>query len=632
MPELSRFTVYLRDNDNLLIERLDNWTDLTAIRRFNRTGSWNLEVPKDQNVTRLITPQTGIIIQCDGETVFSGPGGVDFNETKNSIQMAGTCDNVLLETPARPTPSLNNGPYPDAYDVTTGVASTIMRSLVDRNIGPSAPSDWKIPTLILAADPLLGSTITARARFDPLQTLLYELASTPIATGLGFQILHKDIVGNAIEFSIYQPRDLSSDTIFSVELRTAEDYEHRYQTPPANYFIVGGGDAFGLDRTVVEGGDTTNIALVGRRVAQFVDRRGVESPSELTQELAELIAGAVTVDTINIIPNDVPSLPYKDTWDLGDLVTAVVEDTSYPRLIREIEYDFSPENGLIIKPLVADPFGSTDDVEARYASTLANRISNIERNFNVPNDSIIEDMLHPTMKWYPGDIKLSARSAAQSGWLLCDGSAVSRSTYSRLFSAIGTTYGVGDGSTTFNIPNSNDRYPVGKGSSHFLGPGGGSSSLSFPHTHSHSHGMNNHTHSSQAHTHPGSHSHGIGSHTHSLSNHTHDVNIGSFDSGGTNIDSVAVGHASLGSGATDHHHSIDPPNTSSSIPSNNTSGGGSGSTDSNTNAHAASYSGSPSGPSTNSTENDSAGASPSTASFDPLHVVYTYEIWTGVIP
>ena len=38
------------------------------------------------------------------------------------------------------------------------------------------------------------------------------------------------------------------------------------------------------------------------------------------------------------------------------------------------------------------------------------------------------------------------------GFLSCDGSAVSRSTYGALFTAIGTTYGVGDGSTTFNLP------------------------------------------------------------------------------------------------------------------------------------------------------------------------------------
>jgi len=43
-----------------------------------------------------------------------------------------------------------------------------------------------------------------------------------------------------------------------------------------------------------------------------------------------------------------------------------------------------------------------------------------------------------------------------AGWLLCDGSAVSRTTFSNLFAAIGVLYGVGDGSTTFNLPKFDD--------------------------------------------------------------------------------------------------------------------------------------------------------------------------------
>ena len=45
-----------------------------------------------------------------------------------------------------------------------------------------------------------------------------------------------------------------------------------------------------------------------------------------------------------------------------------------------------------------------------------------------------------------------AGAAAPTGWLLCQGQAVSRTTYAQLFSVIGTTYGSGDGSTTFNLP------------------------------------------------------------------------------------------------------------------------------------------------------------------------------------
>lgn len=52
-------------------------------------------------------------------------------------------------------------------------------------------------------------------------------------------------------------------------------------------------------------------------------------------------------------------------------------------------------------------------------------------------------------------------ATAPHNWLICDGSAVSRTTYSALFSVIGTTYGTGDGSTTFNLPNFTGKVGVG---------------------------------------------------------------------------------------------------------------------------------------------------------------------------
>jgi hypothetical protein len=64
-----------------------------------------------------------------------------------------------------------------------------------------------------------------------------------------------------------------------------------------------------------------------------------------------------------------------------------------------------------------------------------------------------------------GMLTMTAASTAASGWLLCNGSAISRTTYADLFAAIGTTYGVGNGSTTFNIPDLRGRVPVGTDSS-----------------------------------------------------------------------------------------------------------------------------------------------------------------------
>ena len=63
---------------------------------------------------------------------------------------------------------------------------------------------------------------------------------------------------------------------------------------------------------------------------------------------------------------------------------------------------------------------------------------------------------------------------APNGWLICDGSEVSREIYSKLFNAIGETYGAGDTETTFNLPNLSGRVVVGAGGSYELGDIGGS--------------------------------------------------------------------------------------------------------------------------------------------------------------
>ena len=77
-----------------------------------------------------------------------------------------------------------------------------------------------------------------------------------------------------------------------------------------------------------------------------------------------------------------------------------------------------------------------------------------------------------------GMIYMYAGSTAPSGYLICDGSAVSRTTYSALFSVIGTSYGSGDGSTTFNVPNMSGRISVGVSENYSLASVGGSENVS----------------------------------------------------------------------------------------------------------------------------------------------------------
>lgn len=110
-------------------------------------------------------------------------------------------------------------------------------------------------------------------------------------------------------------------------------------------------------------------------------------------------------------------------------------------------------------------------------------------------DTSIELNGHPIGGVITGSIQMYAGSTAPSGWLICDGSAVSRTTYADLFSVIGTTYGTGDGSTTFNIPNLKGKVPVGLDSSDTsfdtIGETGGEKThtLTYDEMPSHSHGV-----------------------------------------------------------------------------------------------------------------------------------------------
>jgi len=77
-----------------------------------------------------------------------------------------------------------------------------------------------------------------------------------------------------------------------------------------------------------------------------------------------------------------------------------------------------------------------------------------------------------------GAIKPWTKATAPAGYLLCDGSAVSRTTYADLFAVISTTYGVGDGSTTFNVPNLQGKMPQGyDGSTYNLAGTGGANTV-----------------------------------------------------------------------------------------------------------------------------------------------------------
>lgn len=83
-----------------------------------------------------------------------------------------------------------------------------------------------------------------------------------------------------------------------------------------------------------------------------------------------------------------------------------------------------------------------------------------------------------------GGLMMWPTATAPLGWLLCNGQAVSRTTYAALFALIGTAFGTGDGSTTFNLPDYRDRMPIGANTiAAIAGTGGSKDAVVVSHTH-----------------------------------------------------------------------------------------------------------------------------------------------------
>jgi microcystin-dependent protein len=72
-----------------------------------------------------------------------------------------------------------------------------------------------------------------------------------------------------------------------------------------------------------------------------------------------------------------------------------------------------------------------------------------------------------------GEIRMWTGDTPPDGWLIANGQAINRTQYADLFSVVGTKYGAGDGTTTFNLPNLSGKFPLGASSGHALATTGG---------------------------------------------------------------------------------------------------------------------------------------------------------------
>ncbi|WID42133.1 tail protein [Pseudomonas phage ZRG1] len=219
-----------------------------------------------------------------------------------------------------------------------------------------------------------------------------------------------------------------------------------------------------------------------------------------------------------------------DEWDDNPASpeTQIVLGTSYPAGTSILGVQNNPA-GAVPYPLIRD--NNLSDVPNKAAAR-----SELDVYSKAEAEAIVP----------PGAVIYFARNTAPSGWLKCNGAAISRTAYAKLFAAIGTVFGAGDGFTTFNLPDLRGEFVRGWDDGRGVDGGRAFGSFQAGMIQSHSHtggsasaGAHNHSGSAVA---GGSHNHsastgGGGSHAHSGTtsgggSHQHNLPAGSVAPGG----------------------------------------------------------------------------------------------------
>jgi hypothetical protein len=375
---------------NSSLERVAQITEqelvgFTVVLRFNNVGSWKAVLPANSfAASQLRQPGAGIIVTGPNGVIFTGPTTAakkvqTSDDPEGTWEIEGVDDSVLLlERLAYPDPSQPDaGLQTTAYDEITGPTSTVLYHFVDANLGPSAPVERQVPSLVLEADTALGSTITGKLRFEVLGSAFTKLAATD---GLGFDVKQQ---GDELVFAVYEPIDRSADIRLDVANNRLTSSEYTYQKPSVTRAIVAG-QGQGEQREILEVANTeseNSEISWGRRIEVFKDQRDAEDSALLEQAGLEILAqGGKTLEGISVKPSDDGLMRYGYDWNLGDKVSVVADQTTAVATVTEVAISVT-DAGIYVYATVGEPDIASDETRTNtIQNNQEDRISNLERN------------------------------------------------------------------------------------------------------------------------------------------------------------------------------------------------------------------------------------------------------------
>jgi microcystin-dependent protein len=334
-------------------------------------------------------------------------------------------------------------PAGHGYDTRTGSREEIARAWVTENaIAPADPLRAQYP-IKLGVQQGLGDTITEQTR---LKVLSDEVGRILDPEDLGWRI-ELDIQNASYLFKVYAGVDrtasqsINGRILFGMKYGNVAGYRKITDSSTAKTVAYVGGQGEGFERNIIEVFSET----AGRRKEAFIDARDTNEIPELTERGLQTLAEYAPVNGYEFEALN-RQFTYETEYDLGDFVTVVMDKNNYQDLQIQKISEIYEQGDIRIVP----EFGKPE-------RTIGQAINAVSKKLEVLEAATPPGIIPPA-----GTVVATAAINVPTGWLECAGQAVSRSTYADLFAAIGTVYGSGNGTTTYNLPNLKGRIPVGR--------------------------------------------------------------------------------------------------------------------------------------------------------------------------
>lgn len=303
--------------------------------RKNDVSTWSLTVNGNAKQWERFAEGWGVRISED-DFVLSGPAtSIEENTAADNrtktVTISGVSDaTVLQDSLIIPNPS--NPLAQTNVWTASGKAETVIRKLVNEQIGPSAPADYKIPFLRLEADGLRGKNVSVSERF----TNLLDVAQAQAAAGdLLFDIAQD---GELAFLKFRTTRDHTKTIRLTRRNGAVKNYELTRSAPTATEVIVGG---VGTGATRKLWREPGTVGDWNRRITRFVDKQSTADSNELKQAAQTELEDKAQTSSVTFEATDIPRKRFGKDFHIGDKITVELDGGKVQDVLQvaEVSWD-----------------------------------------------------------------------------------------------------------------------------------------------------------------------------------------------------------------------------------------------------------------------------------------------------